>query len=399
MRNPTGWVLLLLTLVTLGCTTSLRPLEPAGPTAAGTPPTAPARSDGAGARPFRQPPVRPEQAKTLERENDPIPKPEPGLEAPVVTEPGPMRCKLPTGSDEALGLYARDLWPRGEVVLTFDDGPHPTLTPRVLDMLAEHDMQATFFVVGRAINRKTFHLLQRMVGEGHTVGVHSYNHDVNMTRRVPGERTVAYVHGQHEVTQILVDLALIATSADHFDTLYRQVFERSPEVYLPSSSLRTERAAFVARHEALLAGYGFGPGQRVYPALYSRPPGGTPYLGLSEAWSKEAYDEAMGRLGMLNVMWHGGAGDTDPEKRGDFGFLFGNMRHHARRGGVLLVHDYVRGDALAAALRFMASDPEVRVVSIDEAVERKYGCAAWALHDRLRHPGPAPVAAPLQASR
>ena len=387
MRNQTVWVLLLFALVAFGCTPAMRSVQHTE-----VPSMEPGAVHASHERSVHRtsPLVSREQAKTLrETAGDALQKPEPGLEAPILPEPGATRCKLPSVEEQAFGLYAKDPWPRGEVVLTFDDGPHPTLTPRVLNLLAKHDMQATFFVVGRAINRKTFHLLQRMVGEGHTVGVHSYNHDVDMSRRVPGERTIAYVHGQHEVTQILVDLALLATSPDHFDQLYQQVFGRSPLVYLPSSSLRTEREVFVERHERLLASYGLGQGQRVYPVLYSRPPGGAPYLGLSETWSKDAYDTAMGRLGMLNVMWHGGAGDTDPDKRSDFGFLYGNMQHHTRRGGVILIHDYIRSDALAAALRFIASDSSIRVVSIDEAVRRKYGCAVWALRDRLRHPRPA----------
>jgi len=395
-RQSFGWVLVLLAIVAGGCTGSTRSAMSAGP--AGTPQASHAEISEATPPVVQDLPVlRPaENAKTLSTTDESaIPKPDVGAEASIVAEPGAMRCKLPTEMDEALGLYGSDVWPRGEVVLTFDDGPHPTITPRVLDLLAKHDMPATFFVVGRAINRKTFKIIQRMVAEGHTLGAHSYNHDVHMSTRVEGERTIAYIQGQHAVAQILVDLSLLATSEDHFDQLYRRVFQKDPAMYLPSSSLRTERAAFEARHEQLLAEYGFGPGERVHPVLYSRPPGGTPYLGQSPSWAKDGYDEAMDRLGMVNVMWHGGSGDTDPEKRADFGFLYGNIQHHARRGGVLLIHDYIRRDALASALDFIAGDPSIRVVSIDDAIGRKYGCAAWALRDRLHRPRTAPVVAAL----
>jgi peptidoglycan/xylan/chitin deacetylase (PgdA/CDA1 family) len=61
------------------------------------------------------------------------------------------------------------------VCLTFDDGPHPELTPRLLDALAEADAKATFFVVGGLAERQP-DIVKRMEAEGHTVGHHSYSH-------------------------------------------------------------------------------------------------------------------------------------------------------------------------------------------------------------------------------
>ena len=61
------------------------------------------------------------------------------------------------------------------VWLTFDDGPHQTRTPAQLDILADRDLKATFFVVG-ARARQQSSLLDRMVGEGHRIGNHSYSH-------------------------------------------------------------------------------------------------------------------------------------------------------------------------------------------------------------------------------
>lgn len=63
----------------------------------------------------------------------------------------------------------------GAVALTFDDGPHPDITPRLLDLLQQHQLRATFFVVGREAERFP-HLVQRMAREGHTVGHHSWTH-------------------------------------------------------------------------------------------------------------------------------------------------------------------------------------------------------------------------------
>ncbi len=61
------------------------------------------------------------------------------------------------------------------VCLTFDDGPHPVHTPRVLDALRAVGIRATFFVVGREAERHPA-LVRRIADEGHDVGHHSYFH-------------------------------------------------------------------------------------------------------------------------------------------------------------------------------------------------------------------------------
>lgn len=61
------------------------------------------------------------------------------------------------------------------IYLTFDDGPHPTYTPQVLDVLAKHGTQATFFVVGYLAERYPL-IMQRIAHEGHTLANHSWDH-------------------------------------------------------------------------------------------------------------------------------------------------------------------------------------------------------------------------------
>jgi cellulose synthase/poly-beta-1,6-N-acetylglucosamine synthase-like glycosyltransferase/peptidoglycan/xylan/chitin deacetylase (PgdA/CDA1 family) len=65
--------------------------------------------------------------------------------------------------------------PDRTVALTFDDGPDPLWTPRILDVLREHHVHATFFVVGSAAVDNP-DLLRRIVAEGHEVGVHTLTH-------------------------------------------------------------------------------------------------------------------------------------------------------------------------------------------------------------------------------
>ena len=76
------------------------------------------------------------------------------------------------------------------VALTFDDGPDPRWTPAVLDALREADARATFFVLApRAAARPE--LLERMVAEGHAVGLHAHEHvrHTDLDARAGGDDT------------------------------------------------------------------------------------------------------------------------------------------------------------------------------------------------------------------
>lgn len=66
-----------------------------------------------------------------------------------------------------------------KVTLSFDNGPEPTVTPHVLDVLAHHHVRAHFFVLGKHIALPEGRaLVQRMITEGHFVGNHSYSHAI-----------------------------------------------------------------------------------------------------------------------------------------------------------------------------------------------------------------------------
>src|SRR5262249_4419896 len=62
-----------------------------------------------------------------------------------------------------------------QVYLTFDDGPHPGNTPRLLDALGEGNVKATFFVVGQQVERHP-EIVERIAREGHDLGHHTYSH-------------------------------------------------------------------------------------------------------------------------------------------------------------------------------------------------------------------------------
>lgn len=61
------------------------------------------------------------------------------------------------------------------IALTFDDGPHPKFTERLLKILRDQGVQATFFVVGRQVELHP-ELLQKIFDEGHELGNHTYSH-------------------------------------------------------------------------------------------------------------------------------------------------------------------------------------------------------------------------------
>lgn len=115
----------------------------------------------------------------LAQSNTPDPEPLPTTppdhfpDDPKPTPPAPADDPYPE-------LYAQEAEresqaPRRTVYLTFDDGPS-SQTEKILDILKENDIKATFFVVGQT-SRLAQNLMKRIVDEGHTLGVHTYSHD------------------------------------------------------------------------------------------------------------------------------------------------------------------------------------------------------------------------------
>jgi peptidoglycan-N-acetylglucosamine deacetylase len=78
--------------------------------------------------------------------------------------------------DAVAGTRARWHMPRGDpptVYLTYDDGPNPTTTPDLLDVLARERVHATFFLIDRHLTDQTAPIVKRMFAEGHAVALHS----------------------------------------------------------------------------------------------------------------------------------------------------------------------------------------------------------------------------------
>lgn len=85
-----------------------------------------------------------------------------------------------------------------QVAITFDDGPHPSYTPRLLEILKQHGVKATFFLVGE-MGEKYPDLVKAEIAAGHSVGNHTYHH-VNLTR-IPLEQVATEIKACGEVLQ------------------------------------------------------------------------------------------------------------------------------------------------------------------------------------------------------
>lgn len=110
------------------------------------------------------------------------------------------------------------------VALTFDDGPNPTATARILDTLRSEKVPATFFLLGRHVERWP-ELARRVSGEGHALGNHGYHH-----RKL-------HLQGQ---AYVRLDLAL-GTDAIEYATGSRPRFFRAPHGFRSPWVSRTAR--------------------------------------------------------------------------------------------------------------------------------------------------------------
>lgn len=81
-------------------------------------------------------------------------------------------------SNKAIGAEVKNIISNTEkrlVYLTFDDGPSTLVTNKILDILKEENIKATFFIVGNKIEGRE-DIIKRIYAEGHTIGLHTYTH-------------------------------------------------------------------------------------------------------------------------------------------------------------------------------------------------------------------------------
>ena len=113
-----------------------------------------------------------------------LPQTLPAGERPAPS-PQHQQVALPPLNQDQRAVSAVDCSEVPCLAISFDDGPEPQITPRVLDVLARYHARASFFVMGvHAV--KYPDLVRRIYSEGHEVGNHSWSHP-DLTRTLPGE--------------------------------------------------------------------------------------------------------------------------------------------------------------------------------------------------------------------
>lgn len=143
-----------------------------------------------------------------------------------------------TEGSEPSGPGARRLRdPDGYVALTYDDGPSPELTPKLLDTLAAYDAPATFFVQGNHTQENP-DLVRRELDEGHVVGNHTFDH-LDLTSTDPAQVRRQLLGTNEELAKI-----------GHTPVLYRPPYDRhDPQVDAIAEELGLTRASWTYRHD------------------------------------------------------------------------------------------------------------------------------------------------------
>jgi cellulose synthase/poly-beta-1,6-N-acetylglucosamine synthase-like glycosyltransferase/peptidoglycan/xylan/chitin deacetylase (PgdA/CDA1 family) len=126
------------------------------------------------------------------------------------------------------------------VALTFDDGPDPQWTPKILDVLARHHAHATFFVIGSRVNEYP-DLVRRILADGNEVGVHTFTH----------AELVAVPTWRRQLELTLCQNAL-AGAAGVNSTLLRPPFSSEPDA-LSQDEFAALRSVATGRYLTVLA--------------------------------------------------------------------------------------------------------------------------------------------------
>lgn len=114
------------------------------------------------------------------------------------------------------------------IALTFDDGPHPYRTDRLLSLLARYEVRATFFVIGRNVELYP-QVLKRVVAAGHEIGNHTYSH-LKMKK---------------------ADCTSIAAELEKTAALTEQVAGVRPTLFRPPEGVRSSAVTAAAQREGL----------------------------------------------------------------------------------------------------------------------------------------------------
>jgi len=118
--------------------------------------------------------------------SSPSPRPKPRVSPPTRPAPIPAWAKPWSAPIYSIGNFLdrspRTAFPRNALMLTVDDGPDPTWTPKYLALFAKHNIRATFFMIG-AHAQASPHLVRAVHSAGHVIGNHTWTHDEALRTR------------------------------------------------------------------------------------------------------------------------------------------------------------------------------------------------------------------------
>lgn len=138
--------------------------------------------------------------------------------------------------------------------LTFDDGPSQNNTPKILDILKNENIKATFFVIGSMAERSPS-LLKKEAAEGHTIGNHTYSHSLAYNRSTPQDFIEDFKKGDSVITSIIGnhDRSLIRFPGGSFNrTAYQHAATAAGYRYIDWNCLNGDAEVSLAPVDRLL---------------------------------------------------------------------------------------------------------------------------------------------------
>ncbi len=307
----------------------------------------------------------PEPPEALEPA-EPAPPPRPDTSACKGLEPDGKWSSRKRAQTWIPGIYEHTDLPDGELVLTFDDGPSGDHAELILDELKARGWKATFFLIGRSVKPTNYHLVQRMLAEGHALGNHTWHHDKDMAHK-GGRKTREYMRAELGYTQVAVDLALLAESPEDFTAISERVFDGKPPYKIAPERMAERWTEVAARHAEVLEERSGG--KSPYPMIYVRGAYGYPYLGSFSSEEREAFAEVVNELGMLNGQYH----------RNDVEDLSTVLPDVADTGGVIVTHTWKKPKGLLAGMKKVEANEAFSVVHLDDVTAREFGCSIEAI--------------------